>query len=228
MNHSQSAGANQIELDGDHDARRPDWIARGQRAIDASVDADDNDRETHLVDVLCVLRHWAEDTGVDFESADRQAAWHYAHERLRSRDPESLSPAEAPWKFDPEQQRRTIKVIEGIPWGDMERQILCVEDALRLALQATAVGLLRWEHEAEGEQRFGDEFNLSREQVRDLDADWRLAYVGRLIYNMALCYGLSTDLANEAPLVTGDQHTPGALLRDLDDIWNMRLDSPGE
>lgn len=143
MNDSQNTGANQIELDGDHDARRPDWIAQGQRAIDASVDADDTDRETHLVDVLCVLRHWAEDAGVDYESADRGAAWHYAHERLRSRDRESSNQVPYAPQFDPDQQRRALDLIEGIAWGDLELHIRSVEEALRLALEATVDGFLR-------------------------------------------------------------------------------------
>lgn len=52
-------------------------------------------------------------------------------------------------------------------------------------------------------------------QVEELDADWRLAYVGRLIRSLAICYGLSTEDA--------DGRSPGALLRGLNNIVDMRL-----
>ena len=84
---NEAAPNGEPQLDGDHDACRPDWIARGQAAINASVDPDEH--ETELVDLLCQLRHWAEAKGVSYDSANRRATWHYDHEKMRSRGPRS-------------------------------------------------------------------------------------------------------------------------------------------
>jgi hypothetical protein len=58
------------------------------------------------------------------------------------------------------------------------------------ALDATAAEFPLWE--AEGEERYVDEFGVSGEDVAEMTTEWRLAYVGRLVRTLALCYGVST------------------------------------
>lgn len=87
------------------------------------------------------------------------------------------------------------------------------------------VSLDRWE--AEGEERFGDEFELSSEQVASLDDEWRLAYIARLLHTAALAYGVfpgaSPGRASggdvTSPIAWDDQrHSPARLVRGLNDI----------
>jgi hypothetical protein len=54
--------------------------------------------------------------------------------------------------------------------------------------------------EAEGEERFGDEFELSVEDVVALDDDLRLAYIARLLYTAACMYGVNLLMPCRAAL----------------------------
>ena len=80
-----------------------------------------------------------------------------------------------------------------IAWADVLAAIDTVDEALRLALEATTEGFSLWQIEGAGETNFGDEFSLSPSQVAALTAEWRLAYVGRLLRTIAVSYGLQTE-----------------------------------
>jgi hypothetical protein len=128
-------------------------------------------------------------------------------------------------QFQATQSAQAMELIESLAWGDMEQAILCLEIALALALEATGDANRRWE--AEGEERFGDEFKLSAEQVAELDHEWRLAYIARLLHDAAYGYGISPDVppgrTNEGDPVTAPNSnsastSPARLLRGLNDI----------
>jgi hypothetical protein len=72
----------------------------------------------------------------------------------------------------------------------MDEAIRDVEETLDRALAATAGKFSLWE--AEGEDRYADEFSLTGEDVAEMSLEWRLAYVGRLVRTLALRYGVST------------------------------------
>lgn len=80
--------------------------------------------------------------------------------------------------------------------------------------------------EEEGELRFGDEFELSAEQVAELDDEWRLAYIARLLHSAALTYGVSPSVpgrTRDGELVTPPASesypaSPARLVRGLNDI----------
>jgi len=125
-------------------------------------------------------------------------------------------------QFDPEQRRRAIELIESMAWGDMDLHIRSMEEALQLALEATVDGFQRWERD--GEEHFGaDEFQLSPQQIEDLDDEWRLAYVARLIRSLGLVYGIATDFGGRETTLDDDGDGPAGLLRGLNDIAHMPL-----
>jgi hypothetical protein len=48
-----------------------------------------------------------------------------------------------------------------------------------------------------------------------MSPEWKLAYVGRLVLTLTLCYGVGTgDFGDQPPsLLEADAHSPGGLLR---------------
>lgn len=121
-----------------------------------------------------------------------------------------------------EKKTQAFALIESIPWGDLELGIQGFEQALQLALEATTGCFLLWE--AEGEERYDDEFSLAPEQVAELDDEWRLAYVARLLVSMAFSYGVGTGVYHAKRPITliENNHSPAALLRGLNDIlWGV-------
>jgi hypothetical protein len=72
----------------------------------------------------------------------------------------------------PTQRQEALALIEQIPWGDMDEAIRDVEETLDRALAATAGKFSLWE--AEGEDRYADEFSLTGEDVaeRAWNGDW--------------------------------------------------------
>ena len=130
-------------------------------------------------------------------------------------------------QFGETKGKQALELIESLAWGDIEMAIYAFEVALALALEAVgpdSIGL--WE--AEGEERFGDEFELSVEDVVALDDDLRLAYIARLLYTAACMYGVNPSNAVPgrspegevtSPLTWGDDVDSFAeLLRGLNDI----------
>jgi hypothetical protein len=94
---------------------------------------------------------------------------------------------------------------------------LASRPALALALEATGIAIDLWE--AEGEDRFGDEFALSAEEVADLDDEWRLAYIARLLCTALGAYGVSSQgLPGRDP--------EGELTPPI--TWTERLTSPAQ
>jgi hypothetical protein len=138
-----------------------------------------------------------------------------------------LEPEETSWitcsSTSPSEQQ-AIDLLEDLPWGDVEQEIYGLEVALSLALEATGAAIQLWEEE--GEQRFGDEFALSADEVASLDEDWRLAYIARLLYTAANAYRVSPDAlpgrSSEAlatsPLAWSEAGSIARLLRGLNDI----------
>jgi hypothetical protein len=128
-------------------------------------------------------------------------------------------------QFGASQRSDAMELIESLAWGDMEDAISGLEVALALALEATGDAIRLWE--AEGEERFGDEFTLSAEQVADLGDEWRLAYIARLLHTAAHSYGISPNVppgrTNEGQPVTAPganawSSSPAQLLRGLNDL----------
>ena len=186
---NERGGAATPELDGNHDARRPTWVARGQAAIDVASEPNEPEA-TSLVETLCNLRHWAEARGIAYDEADGRAGATRAGEAAI--DVDGVDVFDDPPQFDPDQRRRALELIESLPWGDVEGHLVSMERALELLMEATAAEFERWERE--GEHHFGDdEFGLSEDQVESMDDEWRLAYVARLVRSLGLIYGVQTD-----------------------------------
>ena len=83
-------------------------------------------------------------------------------------------------------------------------------------MEATTGAFLLWEADDAGEQRFGDEFTLTAQQVADLEPEWRLAYVARLIRSIARPGALQPSSAAAswgARTMTGTR--PDARMREL-------------
>ena len=83
-------------------------------------------------------------------------------------------------------------------------------------MEATTGAFLLWQANDAGEQRFGDEFSLTAQQVADLDPELRLAYASRLIRTLALYWGVPTEFSSSALGAPADASTcPGSLMRKL-------------
>jgi hypothetical protein len=61
---------------------------------------------------------------------------------------------------------------------------------------------------------------VTPEEIEAMSPEWKLAYVGRLALTLALCYGVGTgDFGDQPPsLLEADAHSPGGLLRALNDL----------
>jgi hypothetical protein len=129
-------------------------------------------------------------------------------------------------QLDRRQRQEALVLIEGIPWGDMDEAIRILEEVLDRVLDATAAEFPLWE--AEGEDRYIDECSVSAEDVAEMSAEWRLAYIGRLVRSLALWYGVSTgDFGDDPPLLVADANSPGGLLRALNDVVAMPVTDGG-
>ena len=113
-------------------------------------------------------------------------------------------------QLDRKQRREAVELLEGVTWGDMDLRIRSVEEALERALEATANEFPLWEQD--GEDRYGDEFSVTPADLESMDPEWRLAYVGRLVRSLALCYGVETgDFGPGPPLLEAAANSPGGL-----------------
>jgi hypothetical protein len=94
-----------------------------------------------------------------------------------------------------------LAAIERNPWGDVAQAVRGVDQGLLLAMEATTTAFLLWQVDDAGEQQFGDEFALTPQQVDDLDPEWRLAYVARLLRTLPTtgAYRPSSAPAHWAP-----------------------------
>jgi hypothetical protein len=119
-------------------------------------------------------------------------------------------------QFDRQARIEALAAIERNPWGDAAQAVEGVDQGLLLAMEATTTAFLLWQVDDAGEQRFGDEFELTPQQVDDLDPEWRLAYVARLIRTLALYWGVATEFSSSA-LGTPEEEAscPGSLMRKL-------------
>ena len=73
-------------------------------------------------------------------------------------------------QFDETQRAQAIALLRISRGAISSRSSMASKPALALALEATGHAIQLWEDEAAGEERFGDEFELSAEQVDSLDA----------------------------------------------------------
>jgi hypothetical protein len=137
-----------------------------------------------------------------------------------------------PWKerhvkrqqFDQTQRTQALELIESLAWGDISCAIYSLEVALALALEAVGGDMNLWE--AEGEERFRDEFELSSEQVASLDDEWRRAYIARLLQTAVNSYGVGPGASPgrspegiTSPIAWNDDSSSVArLVRGLNDI----------
>jgi hypothetical protein len=117
-------------------------------------------------------------------------------------------------------QAEVLSLIATLPWGDVEGCIETLDEAFRLAREATSHDWLRWENEGY-ELGFDDEFSVSPERVASLTDEWRLAYVGRLLESAAMMYGIQDKKAVPAPESPGPE--PGSILRSLSAIVGRSL-----
>ena len=110
---------------------------------------------------------------------------------MQSGHGEAVEPAqEAMMKqLNDESRRQVGDLVESMPWGDMLEAIACLEQALRLALEATQDNLLLWEDEA-ADRGHEEEFDITPDQVAQMTDEWRFAYIGRLIQTIATGYGM--------------------------------------
>ena len=130
-------------------------------------------------------------------------------------------------RLDGTQRREAVELLEGVTWGDMDVHIRTLEGALERALEATASEFFMWEQD--GEDRYGDEFSVTPADLEAMSPEWRLAYVGRLVRSLAMCYGVSTgDFGGGLPLLEADANSPGGLLRALNDLVHMPVGTSAE
>lgn len=75
---------------------------------------------------------------------------------------------------------------------------------------------MRWQADDAGERRFGDEFGVTPERFANLDADWRRAYIARLLPTIALGRGTEAEFGT-APLGTRvwGRPTPGSPIHEV-------------
>jgi hypothetical protein len=125
-------------------------------------------------------------------------------------------------QFDSGQRERAIALLEDVPWGDLDRSIRDMEQALRLALEATTGEFQRWEEdvgpalEAEGY----DEFSVPAAMVNELTSEEKLIYVARMLRTLALSYGVSAEFGGGRTGLVGEASakSPAWVLRGLNDI----------
>lgn len=122
-------------------------------------------------------------------------------------------------QFDANQRAEALELIEKLPWGDMDMSIRTLEEALRLAMEATRDEFALWEQDAEAMDP--DEFALEPATIAGLSPEQRLAYVARLLRSLAMAHGVSTDFAGGALVFDEDRNTPAGLLRGLNDLLWM-------
>ena len=119
-------------------------------------------------------------------------------------------------QFDRQARVQALAAIESRAWDDVSQAVKTTDRGLLLAMEATTGAFLLWQADDAGEQLFGDEFTLTAQQVADLDPEWRLAYVARLIRTLALCWGVATEFSSSALGALDEASSrPGSLMRNL-------------
>ena len=87
--------------------------------------------------------------------------------------------------FDHQALNRVPEILEASAWGDMETAIACLGEGFRLPLEATEADLARWQAGAYV-RGYGDEYAVPRRDVVMMEPTWKLAYLARLFYTIAL------------------------------------------
>ncbi|UJA19329.1 hypothetical protein HJD18_03330 [Thermoleophilia bacterium SCSIO 60948] len=89
-----------------------------------------------------------------------------------------------------------IELASKLPTGDMINDRDDLTELLRRLLEATADASTElWD--TQGEELYVDEFSPSPEEVAEMSAPMRAAYVAKLVRTFALCFG--TPRPGEAP-----------------------------
>jgi hypothetical protein len=115
------------------------------------------------------------------------------------------------------QHQRLIALIERAPFGDLEPALIGVEYVLGLAMEATAEAFVLWEEHAR-ERGYLDEFSLTGGDLAAMDADWKLAFIARLLRTAALDLGLPTEFNNNSNGRRSQRGTLASLLIALCEI----------
>jgi hypothetical protein len=126
-------------------------------------------------------------------------------------------------QFNAQQRKAALEVIERLTWGDFEIALICVEMALRRALEATQSEFQSWEHVYGPMYEAGDgwsEYTLPADIIEAMEPEEKLAYVARLLRSLAIMYGVSADIRPKPHVLVGehDDNSPAALTRGLNDI----------
>ena len=129
-------------------------------------------------------------------------------------------------QFNPRQQAEALALLEQMLWGDMDHAIYGLEICLRRALEATFEDYLRWENDIGPayEEDGYEECTLPRELIEEMSPEDKLAYLARLIRDLAIDYGVGYELGAARPgvlVAEADKSSIAALLRGLNDILWM-------
>jgi hypothetical protein len=118
-------------------------------------------------------------------------------------------------RYSRDQEEAMLQVLEGTVWGDIERSLAVVDEALAITMRATRDDFTFWEEHAQA-AGYADEFSV--DGIEDLPDRWRFATVARLIRSIALAYGVGTDLGrDEVGTIT---QAPDALATPLRELVN--------
>jgi hypothetical protein len=125
-------------------------------------------------------------------------------------------------QFGEAEQVAALELLEQQLWGDVDGFLYSMEFALRLALDATYDEFQDWE-ERVGPRLLdayaAEENDLPAEAIDEFSPEEKLAFIARLIRNIAVGYGVSVDyLPPHVNVGQEDEHTPAAVIRGLNDI----------
>jgi hypothetical protein len=125
-------------------------------------------------------------------------------------------------QFDRGQRTRALELVTRLPWGDLDREIWCLEQALCRGIAATEDAHELWEQAVQ--ERLGTELLVAPEQVADLSPEWTLAYVARLFRTAAWMYGIDPEgHTGQPPTLQESFGSIAELVRGLNDIRTIRV-----
>jgi hypothetical protein len=125
-------------------------------------------------------------------------------------------------RIDAELVRALATYVDKTPWGDVAGTLDATDEALRLALLVTRDDFLEWE--ARFEAAGVDEFMLARQRA-PLSAKDRSALLARLIRDVALNYGMGTEIGDHLGHISDEPYnasSPARVLLALIDAANER------
>jgi hypothetical protein len=90
----------------------------------------------------------------------------------------------------------TMRLLEEVPWGDLENDLFDMGEMMWRAVAATAEADSWWDHAERLD--YPDEFSQSEAEIKALDPEARLAYVGQLVHDLSLRLGVPATGYNGA------------------------------